>query len=175
MPEQRDESQILQDTTIVFTGTLSISPRRKAAQAAKSAGATVSNHVSLGTDYLVVGAKPGSKLARAREIGVNIINEDEFKKLLNGEILPDIEPRKARVLARQRLILEGGFNIPIEDSDITDLRHQNLSASCSCGQEFKRIMKRGRRYAWACDGEQEECRTRRYALHRVGYGLATDG
>ena len=162
------------DTTIVFTGKLNVSSRPKATQAAKLAGAAVSNYVSLGTDYLVVGTKPGSKLARAREIGVNIIDEDEFKKLLNGEIHPDIEPRKARVMARQRAILEGGLDIPIEDSDITDLRHQNLPTSCSCGREFKRIMKRGRRYAWACDGEHEECRTRRYALHRIGYGLATD-
>ncbi len=171
MSEQRDESQNLRDTTIVFTGTLSISPRRKAIQAAKSAGAAVSNYVSLGTDYLVVGTRPGSKLARAREIGVNIIDQDEFKKMLNGEIHPDIGPRKARVKARQRAIIEGGFDIPIEDSDITDLRHQNLPASCTCGREFKRIMRRGKQFAWACDGVEEECSTRRYALHRQGYGL----
>ena len=170
MPEQRDESQILNDTTFVFTGKLNLSSRTKATNAARAKGATVVSDVSLGTDYLVVGAKPGSKLERAREIGINIIDEVEFTKLIDGEVIPDTGRRKARVWTRQRAIQEGGLDIPIEDSDITDLRRQNLPTTCSCGREFKRIMRRGKQFAWACDDVQQECNMRRYALHRQGYG-----
>jgi DNA ligase (NAD+) len=45
----------------------------------------VSSSVSKKTDFVVAGAAPGSKYDRAREMGVKVINEEEFKRLLAGE------------------------------------------------------------------------------------------
>ncbi|MDK2900612.1 MAG: ligase, partial [Thermosipho sp. (in: thermotogales)] len=45
-------------------------------------GGKVTNTVSSKTDYLLVGEKPGSKYQKALELGVKIINEDEFKKMI---------------------------------------------------------------------------------------------
>ena len=47
-----------------------------------AAGGRVATDVSRKTDYLVVGSEPGAKLDRARELGVEIISEKEFRELL---------------------------------------------------------------------------------------------
>jgi DNA ligase (NAD+) len=55
--------------------------RRDAEELVKSLGARVSGSVSKKTDYVVVGEDAGSKAERARELGVTILSEDEFRAL----------------------------------------------------------------------------------------------
>ena len=71
--------------TFVVTGRLERFSREQAEAAVKERGGSVSSSVSGRTDYLVAGADPGSKLARARELGTKTITEDEFVALLEGE------------------------------------------------------------------------------------------
>ncbi|MBO8142529.1 MAG: NAD-dependent DNA ligase LigA [Firmicutes bacterium] len=66
----------------VITGTLSRYSRREAEEHIRSRGGQVSGSVSRNTDYLVVGDNPGSKLDRARELGVRILTEAEFEELI---------------------------------------------------------------------------------------------
>jgi len=76
----------LANKTFVFTGALSM-PRSEAKELVERAGGKVVGTVSKRTDYVVVGEDPGSKRDRAMELGVNIISEDEFLKLIHiGEI-----------------------------------------------------------------------------------------
>jgi DNA ligase (NAD+) len=70
----------LRGKTVVFTGAISM-PRRKATAMAEAAGAKVSSSVSRKTDYVVAGEDAGSKLDKARELGVTIITEGEFMEL----------------------------------------------------------------------------------------------
>ncbi|GFZ83934.1 DNA ligase [Rickettsiales bacterium] len=67
---------------IVFTGTLSSMTRGEAKTVAESLGAKIAGDVSDKTSYLVLGAAPGSKLKRAQELGIKIINEDEWIELI---------------------------------------------------------------------------------------------
>ena len=74
----------LTGTTIVLTGGLVDLSRDAAAAAAEEAGARVVSSVSKKTDFVVAGENPGSKLAKAEELGVEVIDEAEFLKRLNG-------------------------------------------------------------------------------------------
>ena len=65
--------------TVVITGTLEGFTRQEAKEAVSSLGGKVSSSVSSKTDFLLVGANPGSKLAKARELGLAIMNEEELK------------------------------------------------------------------------------------------------
>ena len=67
--------------TVVFTGTISIA-RSEAKKAVESLGGKVSGSVSKKTDYVVAGENPGSKLDKARQLGVTIITEDEFREMV---------------------------------------------------------------------------------------------
>jgi len=71
--------------TVVVTGTLREYKRAEAEQAIREAGGKVSGSVSRKTDFVVAGADPGSKLQKARELGVEVIDEERFKKLLAGK------------------------------------------------------------------------------------------
>jgi DNA ligase (NAD+) len=66
--------------TVVITGTLATMTRDEARDAARAAGATVTDSVSKKTTLLVVGAEAGSKLRKAQELGVTIVDEDEFRR-----------------------------------------------------------------------------------------------
>lgn len=71
--------------TLVFTGTLPALGRAEAKTMALDAGATVSSGVSKKTDYVIAGAEAGSKLEKARQLGVTIIDEKEFLSMLGGK------------------------------------------------------------------------------------------
>ncbi len=64
--------------TVVFTGTLEELSRREAKTLAEELGARVSSSISAKTDFLVVGANPGSKRKKAEELGVSVLEEREF-------------------------------------------------------------------------------------------------
>lgn len=67
--------------TFLFTGTLGL-PRAKAKEIVRRGGGTVATAVSRRVDYLVAGENPGSKIAKAKEMGIRVISEREF---LEGE------------------------------------------------------------------------------------------
>jgi DNA ligase (NAD+) len=70
--------------TYVITGTLESFTRDEAAQALEAKGAKVSNSVSRKTAGLIVGEEPGSKLKKAQDAGVAILDEAALKRLLAG-------------------------------------------------------------------------------------------
>jgi DNA ligase (NAD+) len=74
--------QSLAGKSVVITGTLSGMSREEATAAAKDAGARVASSVSKKTDFVVVGDNPGTKAARAEELGVEMIDEQAFRKRL---------------------------------------------------------------------------------------------
>ena len=67
--------QPLAGKTVVITGRLSTMSREEATAAAKAAGARVASSVSKKTDFVVVGDNPGTKAAKAEELGVEMIDE----------------------------------------------------------------------------------------------------
>jgi DNA ligase (NAD+) len=72
----------LSGKTFVFTGTLSAFPREEARRLVESLGGRVASSVSRKVDYVVVGADPGEKLRKAQELGITILTEEEFRKLV---------------------------------------------------------------------------------------------
>lgn len=71
--------------TLVFTGTMPTLGRADAKTMAQDVGAKVSGSVSKKTDYVIAGAEAGSKLEKAQQLGVTVIDEAEFLRLLKGE------------------------------------------------------------------------------------------
>ena len=65
-----------------MTGTLSSMTRQEAKKRIQELGGKVTSSVSRKTDYLVYGADPGSKLGKAKRIGVSAVTEDEFSQLI---------------------------------------------------------------------------------------------
>lgn len=74
--------QTLTGKVFVLTGTLETMDRDGAEKGIKRRGGKVTGSVSKKTDYVLVGASPGSKLAKAQELGITIIDEAQFKKLI---------------------------------------------------------------------------------------------
>jgi DNA ligase (NAD+) len=84
-PAARKLTGSLQGKTLVVTGTLKDFSRQQAEQAIREAGGKVSSSVSRKTGYVVAGDDPGSKLQKAHELGVEVIDEGRFKELLAGK------------------------------------------------------------------------------------------
>ena len=71
----------MQGKTFVLTGTLPELSREQATKLIKRAGGKVTGSVSKNTDYVVAGETPGSKLAKAEEIGTEILDEAGLREL----------------------------------------------------------------------------------------------
>jgi DNA ligase (NAD+) len=70
--------------TFVFTGALSHFTREEAKRFVEKEGGHAAGSVSRKTDFVIAGAEAGSKLAKARELGVEVITEEQFLKMLQG-------------------------------------------------------------------------------------------
>ena len=77
-------AQILAEKQFVLTGTLKDFTRTQAKKIIIELGGRVTGSVSKKTDYVVAGKDPGSKYQKAQELSVSIINEEEFKKIINN-------------------------------------------------------------------------------------------
>ncbi|PIU49250.1 MAG: DNA ligase (NAD(+)) LigA, partial [Desulfobacterales bacterium CG07_land_8_20_14_0_80_52_14] len=75
---------IFEGKTFVITGNLERMTRGEAKAIIEREGGKVGSAVTRGTDFLVAGNAPGSKLMRAREMGIRIIGEAEFYQMLDG-------------------------------------------------------------------------------------------
>ncbi|WAC56069.1 NAD-dependent DNA ligase LigA [Gordonia sp. SL306] len=84
MEDERDESiaRTLEGKTVVVTGSLEDFSRDGAKEAILVRGGKASGSVSKKTDFVVVGDSPGSKAAKAEQLGVPVLDEDAFKRLL---------------------------------------------------------------------------------------------
>ncbi len=84
--EQKDPAKrlgALRDKTFVLTGTLGSMTREEAKEAIERLGGKVASSVSGNTDFVVVGEDAGSKLDKAKKLGVTLLREDEFLQLVN--------------------------------------------------------------------------------------------
>ena len=75
-------TNVLAGKTIVVTGTLENFTRSQIERTIKDNGAKISSSVSAKTDFVLAGNNPGSKLQKARQLGVGIINENQFLKMI---------------------------------------------------------------------------------------------
>jgi len=106
----------IQGKTVVFTGKIS-KPRHEFQALVGKHGGIAGSDVSSHTDYLVVGEKPGSKLARATILGIKMITEKEFLKLLKEEQLDEV---------------------PLSPEELTELKKNTVTLTCSvCKKEYK--------------------------------------
>lgn len=80
--EIKAEKSPLKDKTIVFTGELKDFTRNDVKTLSEQLGARAASSVSKNTDYVVVGENPGSKFDNAKKLGIKILTEEEFKKLI---------------------------------------------------------------------------------------------
>ena len=83
-PAPKAPQGVLAGKTVVLTGTLPALTREEAKDMLEAAGAKVAGSVSKKTDYVVAGADAGSKLAKAEELGVPVLDEEGLRKLLEG-------------------------------------------------------------------------------------------
>lgn len=81
-PEEVQQDSPISGKTIVVTGTLEKLDRRQAEALIESLGGKAAGSVSKKTDYVLAGENAGSKLTKARELGVRVLNEQEFFELI---------------------------------------------------------------------------------------------
>lgn len=82
---QQEENLPLAGKVFVLTGTLESLSREEAGERIRALGGKVSSSVSAGTAYVVAGQKPGSKLARAKQLGIAVLDENTFSELIHDE------------------------------------------------------------------------------------------
>ncbi|MBU0951709.1 MAG: NAD-dependent DNA ligase LigA [Elusimicrobia bacterium] len=82
IPEDLKKPQLLSGKTIVFTGELKAFSRPEAEKLAQEFGGTATSSVSKKTDFVVTGENPGSKYKKAQQLGVKILSEAEFLKII---------------------------------------------------------------------------------------------
>ena len=82
---EKNKSDHLKDTIFVFTGTLNLMNRNDAKKKVELSGGTSKNSLTKNTSFLVTGNKTGSKVEKAKNMGIPILNEDEFIKLVNND------------------------------------------------------------------------------------------
>ena len=82
--KQSDTDLPLQGMTIVVTGTLERFKRTEIEEVIECHGGRTSSSVSSKTSFVLVGAEPGSKLAKAQQLGVRIVEEQEFVEMIGG-------------------------------------------------------------------------------------------
>jgi DNA ligase (NAD+) len=82
--ESEKKAKLLADQTFVLTGKLSRFTREEAAAIIQSLGGQVVSSVSNKTSYIIVGEAPGSKLQKAKSLGVSILDESQFQKLIDS-------------------------------------------------------------------------------------------
>ena len=80
--EKAAAAEPLKGKTFVLTGALAAFTREEAEEVLRGLGARVASSVSKKTDYVVAGESPGSKYQKAMELGVPVLTEDEFLRLL---------------------------------------------------------------------------------------------
>jgi DNA ligase (NAD+) len=80
--KRKAQSDKFAGKSFVFTGGLANRSREEAGELVKQHGGRISGSVSKKTDYVVVGTDPGSKSDKAKELGVTILDEEEFEKLI---------------------------------------------------------------------------------------------
>ena len=83
-PEARATDSAITGKTLVFTGTLEKMTRAEAKARAEALGAHVAGSVSAKTDLLIAGPGAGSKARKAAELGITVIDEDEWLALARG-------------------------------------------------------------------------------------------
>ena len=81
-PERKTSGGALAGKTFVFTGELKTMTREEAQSKVREAGGKETSSVSAKTSYVVVGAEPGSKYDKAKKLGVPVLSEEDFIKLL---------------------------------------------------------------------------------------------
>ena len=82
-PQTVASDGVLRGQTVVITGTLPTLSRQQAAQLIEQSGGRVADSVSKKTTFVLAGDSPGSKLEKARSLGVEVIDEDELNRRLN--------------------------------------------------------------------------------------------
>jgi DNA ligase (NAD+) len=92
--ERKAEGGALQDKTFVLTGTLPTLSRDEATKMLRRAGGKVTGSVSKKTDYLIAGDSPGSKLAKAEELGTEILDEEGLRDLLSEAGVGEPQPKQ---------------------------------------------------------------------------------
>lgn len=80
---ENKEKQIFKNMTVVFTGELESMTRNKAEELVKQMGAKTSSFVSKSTSLVVVGKNPGSKYQKAKQLGIKILYEEDFLKMIS--------------------------------------------------------------------------------------------
>jgi len=81
--KQKRTDHIFSGKTFVLTGSLSLYTRDEAANLIKERGGRVSGSVSKKTDFVLVGEEPGSKYDKAKELGISLLSEEQFRKMLD--------------------------------------------------------------------------------------------